>query len=675
MSQRSVSALARIVMATAVLSGIVSVARAQSILQFQGQYLAVTGQPVPGLTGGEVFGGTSTFETGVMDDAGRIFFRGRFTGGTATPQTERAYFYGSSAADLQMVLRSGDPDPSGLYPGVTLNSATGNGLGGSPRISANGTIFFGATLTGVGVTAATSSALYSGTPGNFQVVVRQGDVAAGTIGATYSTGFTGISTQNSGINDNGQVLFLSSLAGGDVVGTTNNQALFSGVAGAPQMVIRKGDFAPGGEVISSVMGNFVSQLNSQGQILFDVFYAVGSGAVPVTASDDRALYVYTPGFGVTEIARENGPSSIPGVVFRGTSTTPFSVSSCVFNNAGQALVLCDLSGAVTPGVDDRGIFILSTAGPTLALRKGDAAPGIAGATFNVMNNSSVFFNDNTQFAFEANVLGGGTTSSNDSGIWTGTIGNLQLIAREGDIAPGTGGGVFGETNSFPMMMNNSGQVLFNNTIVGGSFPGSAYFIWDPIIGLQPLVLQNESVEVTPGVFKSVGTTGGIQFTNGNARPLTFSGDGTISNRVNFIDGTSAIVKMRYGSLTGTPPAVSGTTGGTHTLYLNGGAAHAGEVYVVVGSITGTSPGTFAGSVFFPLNVDFYTQIMLGSLNVPPFFNTLGSLDASGRAVAAIQLPPNISNLAGIVLYHVFGTLDGFGVANFASEPATLTIAP
>jgi hypothetical protein len=91
--------------------------RRKDLLATQGTLVAVRRDPVPDAQGvalpGLAFGGAGALgDPCVLDATGRLLFRARMTGGTQTGATERAYFYGSSRADLRMVVRGGDQAPS-----------------------------------------------------------------------------------------------------------------------------------------------------------------------------------------------------------------------------------------------------------------------------------------------------------------------------------------------------------------------------------------------------------------------------------------------------------------------------------------------------------------------------------------------------------------------------------
>lgn len=91
--------------------------------------------------------------------------------------------------------------------------------------------------------------------------------------------------------------------------------------------------------------------------------------------------------------------------------------------------------------------------------------------------------------------------------------------------------------------------------------------------------------------------------------------------------------------TGLPAAAGGTT----VLSLNMGAAHGGETYVIVGSVSGARPGIrLPGGALLGLNFDTLTDIMLARANDPALFpGSSGKLDAAGRSVGKVIMPPGL----------------------------------
>jgi hypothetical protein len=123
--------------------------------------------------------------------------------------------------------------------------------------------------------------------------------------------------------------------------------------------------------------------------------------------------------------------------------------------------------------------------------------------------------------------------------------------------------------------------------------------------------------------------------------------------------------------------ISVATGGTANLAITPGPALAGDGYLVVGSASGTTPGFDLGSVHVPLNWDALTSATVVLANGSFLQNTLGSLDPTGSASAAIDtqgpLPPL---LAGITLDFTVVTFDPTsGRIVHATAPVSIALVP
>jgi hypothetical protein len=83
------------------------------------------------------------------------------------------------------------------------------------------------------------------------------------------------------------------------------------------------------------------------------------------------------------------------------------------------------------------VKVLSAGSPTAVATSTDPATGTAGATFAAFSSPAI--NDHNHTAFAATLSSGDTTKTNASGIWADdSMGTRQLIARLGDVSPGTG---------------------------------------------------------------------------------------------------------------------------------------------------------------------------------------------------------------------------------------------
>ena len=78
-------------------------------------------------------------------------------------------------------------------------------------------------------------------------------------------------------------------------------------------------------------------------------------------------------------------------------------------------------------------------------------------------------------------------------------------------------------------------------------------------------------------------------------------------------------------------------GGVVNLYIDAGSSHAGRNYFVLGSVSGTTPGTaLPTGETLPLNWDLFTDITLAYANTPLFADFTGTLDVDGKAQAQLN---------------------------------------
>ncbi len=192
-------------------------------------------------------------------------------------------------------------------------------------------------------------------------------------------------------------------------------------------------------------------------------------------------------------------------------------SDPVLNVVGQAAF--DASMVVGGGVDpfnDSGTWSEGSGTLGLVVREGFAAPGTGGANFSDFAPPSYEFNtlpginSAGQTVFRRFLqTGGSVNSSNDVGLWSEGPGGLTLIAREGSLAPGTGGATFGGgTGGYPFIedpvFNDAGQTAFRGLLqTGGAVTSSNNTgIWSEGPGTLTLVAREGST--APG-------TGGATF--------------------------------------------------------------------------------------------------------------------------------------------------------------------
>ncbi|MCB9881769.1 MAG: metallophosphoesterase family protein [Planctomycetes bacterium] len=140
--------------------------------------------------------------------------------------------------------------------------------------------------------------------------------------------------------------------------------------------------------------------------------------------------------------------------------------------------------------------------------------------------------------------------------------------------------------------------------------------------------------------------------------------GYFLNEIGAIDDWFQIQTHEATSLVGNTTTLSVSRGGTQRLALDAGTSHVQDLYLLLGSATGSSPGLPLGNVTLPLVPDGYFQVSINAANTGIFQNTLGTLDINGRGNAAIQIGANAPpELLGLTLWHAFLVFD------FAQQPA------
>lgn len=106
--------------------------------------------------------------------------------------------------------------------------------------------------------------------------------------------------------------------------------------------------------------------------------------------------------------------------------------------------------------------------------------------------------------------------------------------------------------------------------------------------------------------------------------------------------------------------------------MRAGAMHAGDNYQLLGSMTGTQPGTTLGTVQLPLNSfnDPWFVLTTQVFNTVILQDTIGVLDANGEAHATLVVPP-LGSLLGLQFHHAYVVTDNLSQPVFASNAMPL----
>lgn len=267
-----------------------------------------------------------------------------------------------------------------------------------------------------------------------------------SLGSGVTVGTLGSPT----INDAGEVVFAAGLQGPGT-DTTNDSSLWLARANGLHLVARESQPAAG--MPSGVVYDQLWHASNArpGHVAF-------SGRLrgpSISTGDNFAIWTGAPS-SLQVIAQKGSPA--PGT----SSTFNFDgphVSAFGFTRSGQTSVFA----AAMPG-----------AGHGLFAGNGSLAPVAFGlmpvpglgpdVMFGSFNPTLSSINSAGQTAFTAPLIGSGIDASNDWAIWTGTPGNVRVVAREGAPAPGTAAS-FGSPFAIPHV-NSDGQVLFLNQLTG-----------------------------------------------------------------------------------------------------------------------------------------------------------------------------------------------------------------
>jgi len=101
--------------------------------------------------------------------------------------------------------------------------------------------------------------------------------------------------------------------------------------------------------------------------------------------------------------------------------------------------------------------------------------------------------------------------------------------------------------------------------------------------------------------------------------------------------------------------LSATRGGRAVFSLDAGRSKGSRLYLLLGTVSGTSPGIPLGNqLTLPLQADAWFWATLAGPNAAPLTNSLGFLDLTGKANAAFTLPINrYVFLKGLTFHHAY----------------------
>ena len=357
------------------------------------------------------------FNNGCIDDEGRVIVSNtiQLPDGSLTNANNRVLLRGVPGA-MTPVARNGSAAPAGAPAGSVFNTSTGvNGITTTFSTSTSGYMVVGGSLNGpniihtAGPTQNNSALWLVGPDGTANLMGIVGMQAPGAAAGTYLTtnySSTNLSTSSARVTDSGKMLWYSSTAGGDTV---------------------------------------------------------TSGA---TANNY--------GFWMLSTA---GPSSAQLVFRRGQAAPGFSDGTYVsamssfsgYINDTTVVVTATFAGASTTTANDAAVLVSRNGVASTAVREGDAAYGISGATFTgtfTVNGRGV--GADGKFLFTATIAGAGVTTADDLVFCVyDPAGGSRVLLREGDASAVWNGGTLSNINGTGLALTATNHVIFNAGILTG----------------------------------------------------------------------------------------------------------------------------------------------------------------------------------------------------------------
>ncbi len=280
-------------------------------------------------------------------------------------------------------------------------------------------------------------------------------------------------------------------------------ACATGVAAQTEYVTvaLSGDPAPGAPT-GVVFDGFVTPvINASGTIAFRATLS-GTG---VSSANDAGIWAGQPGL-LQGVAREGDAAAdtFNSEVYADLLTpTGFNL---VLNDAGEVGFLGVLDGPSVSVFDEDAVWVGAPGSLQILARGSDFAPGTPDLSFfSISVNPRL--NNSGRAGFASSLIGDGVTSANNSGLWSGAVGSVALVAREGDAGVGGAPGqLYG--NPTVLSMSDSGAIVFRGSFTGpGVTPSTSAAIWSGLPG--SLALAARAGNAAPGtpagvVFDSFG---------------------------------------------------------------------------------------------------------------------------------------------------------------------------
>lgn len=372
---------------------------------------------------------------------------------------------------LSLVLREGDAVPG--LPGVLVGRLATGAYATATTGVTTGETAFSVTFKGASTDTAILRASVSGASVAVQVVARENRPAPGT--ALQFGNIAGSYSDPARMDATGNLVFAALTKPGNKEGLW-----YQPVGGSLAKVLMADDIAPGtgGATFSRIQR---PSIGSNGRIAFRAM---------LNANGDNSTSLRNDGIWFGDAAN---PASFTCILRRGdtnATVTGLTATQKVGNvwggwlsngnrGAWKGWVDMDGNGTSAAPTDVHGIYANTSGTMELIVKVGDAAPGVAGATFTGFDLPLV--GGQEQAAFLGIIAGPGVTSANNQGVWCegANGGGLTLVLRSGDVITTTQGAKTVQAIDFPgsgqtdrrweqPVMDSNGRILMNVIFTDGS---------------------------------------------------------------------------------------------------------------------------------------------------------------------------------------------------------------
>lgn len=435
---------------------------------------ARTGSVAPGTTG--VFDVLP--QTPAINDAGQVTIMAALRVGTGgVTVSDDTGIWSEIGGGLSLLLRENDGIPS--LPGVQVGGFATGAFATASTGAGTGEAAFSITMKGASTDTAILRTSVSGSATAVQVVARENTPMPGVVPAEVFGNLAGSYSDPARMDAAGNLAFAA-------LSTTNKESLWyqpvAPAGGQPVKVFMAGDTAPG--TGGATFTNLKSPaMGDGGTVTFRGTLAANTGDNTGNLRNDGIWRgVGSNAASYSSILRR-GDAGLPGMPL-GSKVGNLWHGWLTNGNHGAWLGWLDVNGDGSSSAaagDVNAIFTDESGTMSMLLKVGDAAPGIAGASFSSFDLSVVGGSSQSEFlAFLGKVTGGGTTAANNQGVWRSAGGSPPtLVLRTGDLLSTTQGTKTVQKVDFPgsgntvrrweqPVIDGTGRLLIYVTFVGGA---------------------------------------------------------------------------------------------------------------------------------------------------------------------------------------------------------------